>query len=236
MKKREYSVAALIVFILGLAVLAAAFPLLSPLFEDTRPQFIFSFVCAALLYLAFFLPFLTGMFKGGIASAAASGAVYFKGFSTYFVITAADIALAFTVAPLGVVIAIQSAALFIFAIWLFMAVVTKGHVTSVQSEEDMKKAPVMALRSRAGRLSALAAELDGNSAVRVWAEKTAENMRYLSPGNTANERELELKMLSVLDSIIADGYFAGAGSGSVEPLEMKFRSFDALYGERKNMR
>ena len=94
----------------------------------------------------------------------------------------------------------------------------------------------MELRSRSQKLSALAAGLDKGDSIRVSAEKIADNMRYLSPGNTKDEHDLENRMLAVLDSIINDSYFASEGAQPAASLESKLKNFDALYRERKNMR
>lgn len=236
MKKREYSAVRLILFILGIVVLAFAFLMLGPLFEDNRAQYVFSCVSVSLLYLAASIPIVLGSLRGGVAAAAASGAVYFKGLITYGVITIADIALAFTVLPISVAIVIQAVAFFIFIVWLLMAFVTKNHIESSLRDEEAKKLPVMELRSKSQKLSALAAGLDKGNSIRVSAEKIADNMRYLSPGNTKNEHDLENRMLVLLDSIIMDSYFVSEGGLPTASLESKFKNFDALYRERKNMR
>ena len=235
MKKSEFSPVRLILFILGIIVLAFAFTMLAPLFEYKQKQYIFACVCVSLLYLAISIPILLISFKGGIAGTAVSGAVYYKGLSIYSVVTVADIALAFTVFPLVIAIVIQAIALFVLIIWLFMAIVSKNHIESSARTEEIKKAPVMELRSKAQRLSALAAGLEKGSSIRTASEKIADNMRYLSPGNTRAEHDLEYKMIATLDSIIADSYFVAGGGTPSASLESKFTDFEALYRERKNM-
>lgn len=236
MKRSSYSAAKLILFIVGVVVLAFAFVILSPLFEDYRAQYVFSCVNVSLMYLAFFMPVLLGSLNGGVAAAAASASVYFKGLIMYCFISIANIALAFTVLPLSVAMVIQGVAVFIFVAWLLMSVVTKEHIESSIKDEEAKKSPVMELRSRSHKLAALAAGLDKGNSIRVSAEKIADNMQYLSPGNTKNEHDLEHRMLAVLDSIIMDSYFVSAEGYPTDSLEGKFRNFDALYRERKNMR
>lgn len=236
MKKREYFAVRLILFILGIVVLTFVFLMLGPLFVYNRAQYVFSYVSVSLLYLAAFLPIIFGSLKEGVAAAVASGAVYFKGLITYGVISIANIVLAFTLLPLSVVIVIQIVALFVFIVWLFLAIVTKDHIESSLREEEIKKLPVMELRSRSRKLSALAAGLDKGDSIRIHAEKIADNMQYLSPGNTDNEHDIERRMLAVLDSIIMDSYFVSEGGQPTALLESKFRNFDALYRERKNMR
>ncbi len=236
MKKNEYSAVRLILFIAGIIVLAFAFVMLGPLFEHSRAQYVFACVSVSLLYLAVFLPIVLGSLEGGIAAASASGAVYYKGLMTYGFISVVDIALAFTILPLSIAIVIQAVALFVFIIWLLMAVVTKNHIESSLRDEEIKKSLVMELRSKSNKLSALTAGLDKGSSIRAGAEKIADNMRYLSPGNTDDQHEIERKMLVVLDSIIMDSYFASGGGLPTASLESKFSNFEALYRERKNMR
>lgn len=236
MKKREYHAVSLILFILGIVVLAFAFLLLSPLFENNRAEYTFACVSVSLLYLAFFLPIILYSFKGGVSAAAASGAVYYKGLTLYGVISIADIILEFTVIPLSIAIVIQIIALFVFVVWIAMAVITKSHIESTLQDEEQKKSTIMELRSRSRKLSALAAGLDKGNIIRESAEKIADNMQYLSPGNTADSHDIERRMLAVLDSIIMDSYFVSDGNLPTDSLESKFRNFNVLYRERKNMR
>lgn len=235
MKDHKNSVVGLILFVIGIVILALAFVLLAPLFKYFRPQYIFACVSALLLYLAVFAPIAFGLPKGGAASIAASGAVYFKGLTIYGVVTVAAAVLAFKGIPLSIAVVIQAVALFVFTVWLFLAFITKNHIESTLRDEEIKKSPVMELRSKSRKLAALAAGLEKDSSIRVSAEKIAENMRYLSPGNTKAEHDLEYKMIALLDSIIADSYFASGGDMPSDTAESKLRDFDALYRERKNM-
>lgn len=234
MKKNSISVS-FIVFVLGMAVLGAAFVLLSNLFMFNPFQYIFSCINVSLMYLAFFLPFIYGVLKGNIAASVIGGTVYYRGLMKYCTVSVANIVLGFIAIPLNIAILIQSVALFVFVLWVIMAIAAKGHLESAYRNEEIKKSPVMELRSCGAKLMALSARLDKDNSIRIQSEKIAEDLRYLSPGNTVDEHDLERKMLVVLDGIIKDGYFLSEGSGNVDLLEDKFRDFDVLYRERKNM-
>ncbi|MGN1423126.1 MAG: hypothetical protein ACI4XA_07105 [Oscillospiraceae bacterium] len=236
MKKNEHLAVRVIIFVVGIVVLAVAYTLLSPLFERMMPEYIFTCVSVSLLYLAVFLPILLGSARGGIASLAAAAAVYWKGLAAYFTASVVAIVLAFTFIPLVIPIIIQCVALFVFVIWMCLALVAKGHIESTARDEEAKKSGVTALRNRAGRLAALAAGLEKGDSMRAAAEKIAEDMRYLSPGNTAEAQDLERSMLAVLDTIITDSYFISGEKGPTAQLESKLKNFDALYRVRKNMR
>lgn len=233
MKKNSIAVC-LIVFILGLVVLGIAFVLMSPLFIFTPFRYIFACINVVLMYIAFFVPFISGALKGSMEGAVIGGAVYYYGFAIYCIVSIVNIVRGFIVIPFNIVIVIQSVALFIFILWVVMATVTKGHLESVHKKEEIKKSPVMELRNCGTKLLALSSRLDKGNSIRIQSEKIAEDMRYLSPGNTADEHDLEYKMLTVLDSIIKDSYFFSGGNGNTDLLEDKFRQFDVLYKERKN--
>lgn len=233
MNKRNLSTAGLVIFVIGALILILAFLMLSPLFPDKQPQYVFSCISVSLIYLAFFLPTFFGPLRGSAASLAASGTVYYKGLTTYTVISVANIVLAFILFPLAVSVVIQCATLFVLLIWIFMAIVTKNHIDSTTQDEEIKKSVVMQLRSRAAKLTAITAGLDASNDVRVHAEKIAEDMRYLSPGNTAEARDLERRLLTMLDAILMDGNLASGYPA--KPLSDKFNDFDAIYRERKNI-
>lgn len=234
MKKNSIAVR-LIVFIIGLVVLGIAFVLLSPLFISIPFRYIFVCINVSLMYLAFFVPFISDVIKGNVVTAVTSGIVYYRGFIKYCIVSAVNIVLVFTLIPLNAAIVIQSVALFVFILWIVMASITKDHLESVYRDEEIKKSHVIELRSRGTTLAALSSRLDKGNAIRIQSEKIAENMRYLSPGNTEAEHDIEYKMLNVLDSIVKDSYFLSGGSGNEDLLENKFKDFDVLYRERKNM-
>lgn len=236
MKKNEHLAVRVVIFVAGIVVLGLAFALLSPLFERMIPEYIFACVSVSLLYLAVFLPLLLGSARGGIASLAAAAAVYWKGLAAYFTASVVAIVLAFTFLPLVISIVIQLVALFVFVIWVCLALVAKGHIESTARDEDIKMSGVSALRSKASRLAALAAGLEKGDSMRATAEKIAEDMRYLSPGNTAEAQDMERSMLAALDTILTDSYFISGEKGPTAALESKLKNFDALYRVRKNMR
>lgn len=235
MKKKSIAVC-LIVFILGLVVLGTAFVLMSPLFIFIPFRYIFACVNVSLMYIAFFVPFISGALKGSMEASVIGGAVYYYGFAIYCIVSVINIVRGFIVISFNIVIVIQSIALFVFILWVVMATVTKGHIESVYRNEEIKKSPVMELRSCGIKLLALSSRLDKGNSIRIQSEKIADDLQYLSPGNTVDEYDLEYKMLIELDSIIKDNYFFSGGSGNTDLLEDKFRKFDVLYRERKNMR
>ncbi len=234
MRKNEYMTAKLVVFFLGLAVLTVIAVVLAPIFVLRLGAYIFSCISIVSAYVAAFLPVLVSRFSGHIASAASGMAVYYRAMSTYATVTVINVALLlFMILPVGIAIAIQCVALFVFIIWMFLALASTDHIDAVQQEEDEKKSLVVQLRSKADRLTAISSRVD-NSNVCKAVNSIAENMRYLSPGSSDEARDLERRMLVVLDTILMDSYFSG-DAGSLGSLESKLDDFNALYLERKNM-
>lgn len=235
MKKSGFSVAGLIVFIFGAVILALAFFLLAPLFVNSPADYCFSCISVSLVYIMYFLPFFVGSMNSDIATLAVSGTIYYRGVVAYTVVSVVNIILTFLILPLPLSIVIQGVALFILLIRIFAALFTKSHIEYATSSEEQTKSLVMELRSKAARLISLTAGLDRSNAVRVRAEKLAEDMRYLSPGTTAQARELERKLITVLDTILMDGALTSVEPGASEPLLRKFNDFDVLYRERKGI-
>lgn len=234
MRKNEYMTAKLVVFFLGLAVLAVIAVVLAPVFVLRIGAFIFSCISIVSVYIAGFLPVLISRFSGQVASVASGMAVYYKAMSTYAVITVINVVLLmFMILPIGMSIAIQCVAGFVFFIWALLALMSKEHIDAVQQEENEKKAPVIDLRSKAAKLAAMSSRID-NSSIRTAVNNIAENMRYLSPGNSDEARDLERRMMVILDTILMDTYFSG-DIRSLGGLEKKLDDFNALYLERKNM-
>ena len=235
MKNSRLSIAKVIIFVFGLGVLAVIFSLLAPIFDEKQEAYIFACACVSLVYLAIFLPLMLVSARGGIVSAFASGAVYYKGLAGFITVSLAAAVLALTILPLGIAIAAECIALFILLICVFASAFAKEHIENVQVNENIKKSVVEQLRSRAGRLKAKAAVLDPHSSVRIAAEKIAEDMRYLSPSDSPDAQDIERRMLAALDAILMDSFFVSGGSGSAEVIEGKLSLFDDLYRERKSI-
>lgn len=232
MKKQSNLAAMLAIFVVGLAVLIAAFFLLKPAFVelDLVQQYTFAGICVLTLYLAVFAPLLLGGLNGMPAAVFASGAVYYKALTSYFAITVVAVVLAFLRLPFAVPIVVQLVGVFVFLVWTLAAVSTKGHIEAVQRQENVKKSAVIELRYKSASLSAMAATIE-DKALRGQISRIEENMRYLSPTDSEYAQDIERKMIALMDAIMSDGFFSGAGDKNA--LESKLRDFDALYRQRK---
>lgn len=239
MKKSQYYILKLALFIGGIAVLIIASFLVGsvPIFKLQPAKYILACVTVIMLYIAAFLPAFLASGNGGTAVNAITWAVYCKGFALLTTVSIANFIVMFKVLtlPVGVNIAVECIAFFVFILWAFMTASAKGVMVSAQRGEDMKKAPVAALKEKARKLASLAEGLDKDDSVRKRAEKIAEDLQYLSPGNTEEQHDLERRMIGVLEGIIMDSYFYSEGELPSPSLESKLKNFDALYRERKNM-
>ncbi len=238
MKKNEHLILRFSLFTAGIAVLIAVFFLIGtvPIFKLLWERYIISCVIVMLLYFAAFLPTLLVSAKLSSSLMVAS-AVYYKGFSVLAAVSVINIVLMFCAAfiPIGINIAVQCAFLFAFVLWAFITASAKGSIDSLGQKENQKKAPVMELKNKARRLLSLAEGLEKDDSVRKRAEKIADDLQYLSPGNTEEEHDIERRMIGILDSIIMDGYFYSQGEPPSASLESKFSTFETVYRERKNM-
>lgn len=135
---------------------------------------------------------------------------------------------------LTLAITIELAALFVFLVYIFLARVASDNIIDVEESEDVKKALISELRSKAQMLSSFDDNLGNMSSDMVKAiKKIDEDMRYLSPSSSSEAQELESQMLTVIDSILSSGCFRAGGNGAYELLEAKLKEFDLLYKQRK---
>ncbi len=235
MNKQGISVAGLIIFIFGALVLGAAFALLAPLFLFAQAKYIFACISVSTAYIMYFLPMFAGGIRGSFANLAVSGTIYYRGVVAYTALTVANVVLAFFVLPLPLSIVVQGVGLFILLIRVCAALFTKDHINSTERSEEATRALVTALRDKAGSLTALTAALDRSDPLRIRAEKLAENMRYLSPAASAQARELERRLTTILDTILMDGALRTQNAAANASLMKKFDDFDAVYRERKSI-
>lgn len=239
MKKSQYYTLKLALFICGIAVLVVASFLVGsvPVFKLQPTKYILTCVTVIILYIAAFLPTFIMSGKGDTATNVVTWTVYYKGFAVLTVVSVANIIIGFNnlLLPAGVNIAVEAVAFFVFMLWAFITYSAKSVMTDAERGENMKKAPVDTLKKKAQKLAALAEGLDKNDEVRLKAEKIVEDLRYLSPGNTEEQHDLEHRMAGVLEGIVMDSYFYSEGEPPSPSLESKFKTFDALYRERKNM-
>ena len=235
MKKSKLSAIGTVAFVFGAIAIVLAFVLLYPFFVFNQVAYIFTFVSVLLIYILFFLPMFLAPFRSDAGGIAVGGGIYYKGLSVYTFISVVNIILIFTLLPLAVSLVIQCVALFVLLLWIFMAQLAKEHIDESLQAEETKKSAVIQLRNRASKLSAMTSSLDGNNPVRIGAKRIEENMRYLSPSDTPDARELDSRLLILLDTIIRDPLVTSdAGAGS-EQLKKKFDEFDVLYKERKSI-
>lgn len=236
MKKNDYSIIKIVIFLLGFIVIALAAVLLKDLIMAKTGVYIFSFITVELLYAAAMFPIILGRFYAKNTHMIASGMVYYKGMIIYAVISVADIVFALRSIKLTLAITIELAALFVFLVYIFLARIASDNIIDVEESEDVKKALISELRSKAQMLSSFDDDLGNMSSDMVKAiKKIDEDMRYLSPSSSSEAQELESQMLTVIDSILSSGCFRAGGNGSYELLEAKLKEFDLLYKQRKNI-
>lgn len=235
MKKRNSSVFGLIAFVFGALIIVLAYILLMQMFSFNPVAYTFSFVSILLTYILFFLPMFFGPFTGDVAGTVLGGTFYYRGLTIYALLSAVNIALVFVFMPLAVSIIIQCIALFVLLLWAFLGQVTKEHIDDSLRNEDVKKSVVTELRNRAAKLTAMTSSLESENKIRANARKIEENMRYLSPSDNPEAREIELQMLAKLNAILNDPLLTSSAGAENASLSGKFNDFDVLYKERKSI-
>ena len=225
----------MVAFVFGILTIVIAFLLLYPLFGFNQVAYIFTFSSILVAYILFFIPMFIAPFRGDAGGIAVSGGLYYKGLSIYIFVSIVDIVLAFMLMPFALYIIIQCIALFVFLLWVFMAQLAKEHIDGSLQAEEAKKSLIMELRNRSSKLIALTSTLENDNPNLINAKKIQENMRFLSPSDNPEARELDRRLLTALNNIISDPLLASSEGAQSDSLKRKFDEFDVLYRERKSI-
>lgn len=192
-----------------------------------------------LLYLAGTLPFLMMEIRSlkDADPLFLAGAVYFRGFVAYALVSIVRIFLiqwmmiGFTSAVVS-----ELTALFVFAVYAYLACFTGDHTESVAKYERAKTADLDEIREELQMLEAKASLLgEEQKEICERIGKLKENVRYLSPSDRETAESLEREMLARIAEISSDPIFQENGSDCKDRVLQKLSDLDRLYRQRKSI-
>ncbi len=232
--KKDFTLFKAILFILGLIVIGTAAILLRGFMAFGTERYFYIFACVVVVYVAFFFPLLMNSFpRENAAKVFVGGAVYYRGFITYVVLTAGLIAASFYIPVLFAILA-QSCLTIILLIYILLACFTANFIEAVGKEEQEKVANVLEIRKKMKNLSVLADGLgDENKAVKDAIKKLANRAENLSPSNAPEAKDMELKILMLVEGLLADNFFTNSQNYSSEFVLGKIHELELCMNQRK---
>ena len=231
MDKEKFSYLKLLLFLFGYVLIIIISACLSKPLGLSLGRSLFAALMLILMYTSVFFPLLVANLKGDVAKIAASASVYYKGMAAYIVASAGELAALVYGAPLGMIIASQCVAVFLFLLYIFLSIFTAKHIENVQTSEVQKKYMIKELKERAAELVALSSNSDQD--VQKAVRKLEENVRFLSPVSSQAAIDLECMMCDKLDRMLYAIDSAANGDNSTDLMRM-LNEFDVLYRQRKS--
>lgn len=160
-----------------------------------------------LIYTACFCPFLLhSLGAQKFDSLLTGGSVYYKGVGVYIAAEAALIYMAYSgVVKHSILVIGQLAALFVFAVFVYLSAASAQHTANVQSNETRKAAKLNEIKNLMKQVSAVSETLDSSKTQMIQKiEKAAGEVRYLSPSDSKEAIDLEYQIYDLLDEVSYD--------------------------------
>lgn len=162
----------------------------------------FAWVSAFLIYTAACIPFLLPLFStSAISSAITGGSVYYKGLTVYIsALAALTYAAISRMFPHRFLIIGQIAALFVFAVFVYISLTSSAHTSAVEARERQKRARLNEIRSTASdALAAAESSSQIDVALIEKIRKVTEEVRYISPSGDQKAIDLEYQIFDLIE-------------------------------------
>lgn len=234
LKSNQLKAFKLIVFILGLAVICAAFLIVNlPLPESglTANQKYF-WLNLVVMYLVFFCP----LFFSSISTRNIDEKITPAIGVWISVLVFEIVALVLSVSVLAASLSIRTAALvelvllFLCAVFVYFGYFSGNHIANVQAHEQALLSKIAEVKSAFEMLSLKADTWDGAlQEQKEKAKRLCDDVRYLSPVSTEEAARLEQKLV-IAASVVSDSHFTPA------ELDAKLAEIELLIKQRKLIR
>ena len=233
--KKKSLLFSILIFAAGLLLIVAAGILLHSLIPLETEKYIFMWNSIGVVFILAFVPiFFEQLTVRNADRKVISLVVYYRGFVVYALLSAAIIVLLFKFLELKYAILLQVGVLILFAVYVGVSYLISGHVKNVAEAETAKTATVESLRARAQSLVILTDRLGAeDDDIREMARKLSDDLRYLTPSNDQNARNLDDQISMMLDSLTSDSYFVRPNTQSRENVVRKLDALKTLFAQRK---
>jgi hypothetical protein len=226
-----------VLFVFGIGIIALAFNLINAGADLTKIDK-FTWFSVVVMYLVFFCPFFFSSitinnFSGKIPHLA----LVWTGIALYLVASFVVIRLVrSSTISFNTAVIIQAVLVFVFAIDVYFAYFASSHARDVAGEEASKRHYLSEIKSKAASLALAAGSLPSEyEQVQKTIRAAADDIRYLSPVDHMGALDVELEILSTLDtlSLCCD---AVARKGQPMSFEEDARKLQTLVKQRKLVR
>jgi len=225
-----------LLFLAGGGIIVLAFFLKTGDRELTRTDAFF-WISISLMYLAFFLPFFFSVINiGNFSGKIPALALIWLGIFLYIAasITVIILLLTASVISLTTAVIIQVILLSLFLINIYFAYIAVDHVRAVAAEEADKQQYLTRIKSQA-QILLLSIEKFQPESVQNVLKQALDDIKYIYPVNGGAGSDLEVKILSLLETLsgLADNVGFGANRAVPEP---EVVNLQALVNKRKLLR
>ncbi len=213
----------MVLFVLGALVLGLliGFGLPAPLRVFLMIPFLI--VIAVMVYVVLLAPLVFGfeMSDGSLVG----GIIYYRGATIFAVLSAAVAVWALTtrsVSPFFIIL--EAAFLVLFGVYVLLSSSAAAHVEQIKHTEAYEKAVLDELKLRAATLRNTVEQLGGDDEAHAAVRKLTESIRFLSPSEKEEARQLETMMIMKLESL-----------DLTHDADSQLRELELLYRQRKGI-
>lgn len=225
-----------VILAFGLMVYAVAVALITAGREIPSRE-MYLWVIIGVVYLAFFIPALFNGLTFAKFAQSSAGAVLLWNADIVFCFVSIALALAvfYGRCPMTLAIVVELAMLFVALILVFISMMASGHVQSVDAKQQKLMGKINEMRAALSALNLSCASSSANDETKSKIKALAEDVRYLSPVDSAQSASLEGDILSAIDAAddALKAFTAGADEGT---LKKSVRELSMKIAQRKLLR
>jgi hypothetical protein len=226
-----------ILFVMGIFIIALAYNLTRGENTPAAPD-AFMWASIAVMYLVLFCPFLfSAVSIKNFSRKIPSLVMVWIGIFLYIPLSIIIIFLVKnSIFSLNTALIVQAVLLFFLVLNIYFGYFASSHAVQVAESETEKKLYLTEIKSKAASLTFKASDLPAAyEQIRKELTQTADDIRYISPVDGGNGMELELQILTSLDSLIQDCDSVSQGGRPIY-LEDDTKKLRRLVKERKLLR
>jgi hypothetical protein len=238
MANSKLSVFRVLLFLVGLGIIALAFFLTGNSDEGRTSADIFMWVSIVVIYLVVFCPFFFSSLGKKFSNKIPSLALVWLSVFLYAGVSIAVILILKFVPffSLNAAIIVQAVIFFIFLINIYFAYFANAHAARVTTDTENLVRALNDLKAGAAALVIKTASCpDGKGDLQNRIKKAAEDIRYISPVSGGGAAELEQKLIDKI-GVIGECWDTLLSGGDTPALSGEIGSLETLIKERKLLR
>ncbi len=234
MTKTQSTFFKVILMVLGLGIIFAAFKLFNTAEVLSGPQKFF-WINLAFIYVLFFFPlfFNTITLKNFDKKIPSIIGLWFSLSFFEFVALILSVLVLMEILQVKIAFIIEASLFFLCAIFIYFTYVANTHIAAVQQEESRAMSQIVKIRSSFEMLKVKAGMLgEASFEVKNKINSLADEVRFISPVDSSESTEIEGKIISKIAEV--DSHIDAVNSGSDDSaLKSSVTSLELLIKQRK---